>query len=218
MDGLGGAVLHAHVLDEEALGAGVNLAALQVVVAGFNHIVGVDFADGCWLELIPEDFALTSLARLVAHSVDALHAYIVPLINIIAIDVDLLAGNVNVVIVGEVVRNHGHVLLNEFIVVGSELIHTLLAIAVNKHLVTEQCGKDVVAVNVLGRDGHLYIVSIVILGKFGDSGSGRSGDLGLNLGESDIDMHTFMDYVEGSGDVIKAYESLMEDRKKYYYD
>ena len=34
----------------------------------------------------------------------------------------------------------------------------------------------------------------------------------------DIDMHTFMDYVEGSGDVIKAYESLMEDRKKYHDD
>ena len=40
----------------------------------------------------------------------------------------------------------------------------------------------------------------------------------LGFGESDIDMHTFMDYVEGSGDVIKAYESLMEDRKKYHDD
>ena len=42
--------------------------------------------------------------------------------------------------------------------------------------------------------------------------------LPLGFGESDIDMHTFMDYVEGSGDVIKAYESLMEDRKKYHDD
>ena len=42
--------------------------------------------------------------------------------------------------------------------------------------------------------------------------------LPLGFGEIDFDMHTYMDYVEGTHDLISAYESLMEDRKRYSDD